>query len=153
MLAASQKCLKVVSSVSKVGSIARWTSKPITHASISCLTTSITSGRGDIVSKLPRGIWRTRFMALGTTVTILEPLSTRRFSHGAVNSGAWVCNCLPIPIRGAKCESWAVVVKITNDGAMQKEVTPPARLTYVPSPAAYSLLECARPTNIELEST
>ena len=51
------------------------------YLSMSFLTTSITNGLGLIVYKFPRGICKTKLMALGTATTILDPRSTRRVSQ------------------------------------------------------------------------
>lgn len=58
-------------------------------------TTRSTSGRGQIVSRLPRGICRTKVVELGTTVTILEPRSTARLIELSPPAP-------PIPARRAK---------------------------------------------------
>ena len=42
------------------------------------LTQDKTRARGEMVSKLPLGIWRMSRVSWGTTVTIFDPLSTRR---------------------------------------------------------------------------
>lgn len=53
-----------------------------THESRKSRTTRRTRGRGQMISRLPRGIWRTRLVELGATVTILDPLSTARLIEG-----------------------------------------------------------------------
>jgi len=53
-----------------------------THESRKSRTTLKTNGLGQMISRLPLGICRTRLVELGATVTILEPLSTARLIEG-----------------------------------------------------------------------
>src|SRR5882762_1920525 len=122
-----------------------------THASRSILTTSMTSGLGFIVSKLPLGICKTKLIALGTAVTILDPRSTLRFSHsGNVTlsfPSPWYLKIDDNIISGAKFASWAVVVKIRNPEAMQKEFAFAAsKWVIAESLVTYSFAEFDKPT-------
>jgi len=56
------------------------------YSSISFLTRLRTKGRGLIVSRFPRGIWRTKLIELEIEVTMRDPLSTLRRSHRAVST-------------------------------------------------------------------
>src|SRR6266852_6758714 len=70
----------------------------------------MTIGRGLTVSRFPRGICRTRFMALGIDVTIREPLSTRRRSlPTSVHPSAAARR-----VVGIKCASCAEVTYTTR---------------------------------------
>src|ERR1700727_287140 len=92
----------------------------------SCLTTSITKARGLMVSRLLLGICRTKLIVVGTAVTILAPLSTRRFSHRDVifvTSSLFIVDSMAAKdARGAKIASCELVVKIQNPDVMVKEV-------------------------------
>lgn len=113
-------------------------------------TTSITNGRGLIVSRLPRGICKTRLIELGTTTTIRDPLSTLRFSHSG---------CFPPPLptssnscrsalRGMNIHSCALVVKMMYPEPMVYDVAFDARRTCWSCPAAYILAGLACPMMI-----
>ena len=130
-----------------------------THASRSFLTTSMTSGRGLIVSKFPLGICKIKLIVLGTDVTILDPRSTRRFSNsGSVTLSSASPDVVRMGdnvIKGAKCASWAVVAKITNPEAMQNEFTLDANKRVTEVLAMYSLPEFDKPTKsvVHVESS
>lgn len=107
---------------------------------MSCLTTPNTSGLGYTVSKFPLGICSTKLIALGTAVTIREPLSTLLVSHSVgpvpvpdpdtgTDPDAGCAEELELENsegrawRGAKCARWAVVVKMRKLEAIVKEFT------------------------------
>lgn len=102
----------------------KWRDK--TYTSRSCLTTSITKGRGLIVSRFPLGICKTRLIELGTATTILDPLSTLRVGQSSgISFGAATSVCsksLGSKATGAKTTSCRVVVKMTKPEAMENEV-------------------------------
>lgn len=70
----------------------------------------MTIGRGLRVSRFPRGICRTRFMALGMEVTIREPLSTRRRSLPT----SVLPSAAARRVVGIKCASCAEVTYTTR---------------------------------------
>jgi len=70
----------------------------------------MTIGRGLTVSRFPRGICRTRFMALGMEVTIREPLSTRRRSLPT----SVLPSAAARRVVGIKCASCAEVTYTTR---------------------------------------
>jgi len=140
-----------------------------THESRSAFTTSMTKGRGLIVSRLPLGICSTRLIVLGMTVTILEPRSTRRFSHMSLDSCvvefafawdgsssslfAFCARCTNVT-TGANWASCAVVVKITKPDAIAKELALLVSNTDCdPGMTQYNLPEYAWPTNSRMGST
>lgn len=92
----STRCARAVRSAS-----------PYSPRSIRSRITSRTMGRGQIVSRLPRGIWRTSDMALGTAVTIVLPRSTRRPSSS-------VCTSPDSAASGRKRASCVHVVQTTS---------------------------------------
>jgi len=88
---------------------------------------AMTIGRGLTVSRLPRGICKTRFVVLGMEVTIREPLSTRRRSLLSL--------LISVPGSAAaskevevKCASCAEVVYTTRSPDTVKEFTFCARV-------------------------
>ena len=105
-------------------------SRSRTHLSRSWRTILSTSGRGQTVSRFPRGIWSTRLVELGTTVTMRDPRSTarlmvpstlasglRRLSEYAVYSAP-----LSSARSGTNLTSCAKVVKMRYSAVQVNEV-------------------------------
>lgn len=84
----------------------------------------MTSGLGLIVSKFPLGICSTTLIVLGTATTILDPLSTRRFSQSALGR-SWLLPDVSSDasaVNGAKVASCAFVVYMTSPEATVNDV-------------------------------
>lgn len=127
------------------------------HASRSALTTSITSGRGLIVSRLPRGICSTRLIALGTATTIRDPRSTLRRSHSTGRSFTVSPSHAKTPGRdaiGANTASCVLVVKMMKAGASVNDVVFADSMRVSSNERdAYNLPDLARPMNIASSSS